>query len=90
MRIYENGKYRDMTEQELAEMQEQQEQAEKEYWSNITYDEAVNAEIRKRYTESQEFSILRQKDEKPEEYAEYYEYCEQCKSYVKEQKGMIG
>ena len=57
MRIYENGKYRDMTEHELAEMQEQQEQAEREYWDNVSYDDAVNAEIRKRYTESQEFSI---------------------------------
>lgn len=89
MRIYENGIYRDMTEEEIAEMQEQQAQEEKEYWNNISYDEAVNVEIRKRYTESQEFAILRQKDEKPDEYAEYYRYCEQCKNYVKEMKGVI-
>jgi len=83
MRVYENGKYRDMTDEEIAEMQEQQEKSEREYWNSISYDDAVNNEIRKRYSESQEFAILRQKDEKPEEYAEYYEYCEQCKSYVK-------
>ena len=50
------------------------------------YDEAVNAEIRKRYTGSQEFAILRQKDEKPQEYQEYYKYCEDCKEYVKSKK----
>lgn len=51
--------------------------------ASIPYDDAVNAEIRKRYTESQEFSVLRQRDEKPEEYAAYYNYCEECKAYVK-------
>ena len=67
-------------------VQAQTEAAEKEYWQNIPYDEAVNAEIRKRYTESQEFAILRQKDEKPSEYATYYAYCEECKTLVKEMK----
>lgn len=59
-----------------------------EYWATVSYDDAVNAEIRKRYSESQEFSILRQKDEKPEEYEEYYQYCEQCKEFVKTKKGI--
>ena len=63
---------------------EEQVAAEREYWASIDYDEAVNAEIRNRYTESQEFAILRQRDEKPDEYAEYYAYCEQCKNFVKE------
>ena len=62
---------------------------EAEYWANIPYDEAVNNEIRKQYSESQEFAILRQKEEKPEEYATYYAYCEQCKAYVKSKKGGI-
>ena len=86
MRIYENGIYRDLTPTELAEMQKAQEEQEKAYWTNISYDEAVNAEIRKKYSESQEFAILRQRDEKPSEYEEYYSYCEECKAYVKEQK----
>lgn len=60
---------------------------EKEYWQNIDYNDAVNTEIRKKYTESQEFSILRQRDTKPDEYAEYYSYCEECKAYVKAKKG---
>ena len=62
---------------------------EREYWSNIPYDEAVNNEIRKRYTESQEFAILRQRYEKYEEYNAYYAYCEQCKAYVKEKKADV-
>lgn len=79
MRICENGTYRDLT---IAE----QEQAEKEYWQSVSYDDAVNAKIRERYTESQEFAILRQKDEKPEEYNAYYAYCEECKDFVKAKK----
>ena len=57
-------------------------------WDYMTYEEIVNAEIRRRYTISQEFAILRQKDEKPEEYSEYFAYCEQCKAYVKEQQAL--
>ena len=86
MRVYENGVYRDLTPSELAEMQKAQEKQEKEYWTNISYEDAVNAEIRKKYSESAEFAILRQKDEKPNEYAEYYSYCEECKAFVKAQK----
>lgn len=74
------------SEEELAKMQAQAEQSERERWLSIPYDEAVNNEIRKRYTESQEFAILRQQAEKPEEYREYYEYCEACKAFVKQKK----
>lgn len=86
MRIFENGIYRDLTPSEIAEMQKAQEEQEKEYWLNISYEDAVNAEIRKKYSGSAEFAILRQKDEKPNEYAEYYSYCEECKVFVKAQK----
>lgn len=81
-----DGVYRDMTAEEIAAIKAEAERAEAEYWQSIPYDEAVNAEIRKRYTESQEFAILRQKDEKPTEYATYYAYCEECKTLVKEMK----
>lgn len=64
-----------------------EEETEQRYWQSVPYNEAVNTKIRERYTESQEFAILRQKDEKPEEYAEYYEHCEACKAYVKERQG---
>ena len=87
MKKYVNGEYIEMTADEIATIQAEAERAEQEYWQNIPYDEAVDAEIRKRYTVSQEFAVLRQKDEKPSEYAEYYAYCEKCKAYVKSKKG---
>lgn len=86
MKIVENGAIREMTESEARMDEIEWEQATRSYWQSIPYDEAVNARIRERYTESQEFSILRQRDEKPDEYAEYYAYCEECKAYVKEMK----
>ena len=87
MRIYENGVYRDLTPAELAQMEQANAQAEADFWRDIPYEDAVNAEIRKTYSESQEFAILRQRDEKPDEYAAYYAYCEKCKAYVKGRKG---
>ena len=83
MRIFDGTTYRDLTPEEIEVMEQGKEQAEKEYWTNIDYDEAVNNEIRKKYSISQEFAILRQKEEKPEEYQEYYNYCEECKAYVR-------
>lgn len=47
------------------------------------FDAEVNRLIRQRYTASQEFAVLRQKEEKPDEFAEYNEYCEWCKSEIK-------
>lgn len=90
MRIYDGKEYRNMTEEEIKAMEEQTQKADLEYWFNVDYDEAVNNEIRKRYSASQEFSILRQKNEKPEEYQEYYNYCEECKAYVKSKKEVGG
>lgn len=88
MKKYINGKIVEMTSEEIAQIKEQTEKAEKEFWASIPYGEAVNNKIRERYTVSQEFAILRQKDEKPEEYAEYYAYCEECKDFVKAKKGI--
>ena len=79
MRVFENGKYRDMTPDEIAE----QAKAVAEYWRSVDYSEAVDSKIRERYSTSQEFAILRQRDEKPDEYAAYYAYCEECKVYCK-------
>ena len=86
MRIFDGKGYRDMTPDEVGALEQAAGQCEAEYWKSVPYEEAVDAEIRKRYSVSQEFAILRQRDEKPEEYAEYYAYCEQCKAYVKERK----
>jgi len=85
MKVCDNGICRDMTDEEMAAM----EQSEAEYWRSIGYDEAVNDQIRKRYSESAEFAILRQKADKPEEYAAYYGYCEECKALVKAKKGSV-
>lgn len=57
-------------------------------WSDIPYEEAVDIKIREKYSISQEFAILRQKDDKPEEYDTYYKYCEYCKAYIKSIKGI--
>ena len=54
----------------------------------ISYDELVDSKIRARYTVSQEFSILRQRDTKPDEFAEYNAYCEQCKAEAKAELGI--
>lgn len=73
----------------IAEFNERNEaQAEQLYWQNISYEDAVDMKIREKYTASQEFAILRQKDEKPEEYQTYYNYCEECKAFVKAKKGI--
>lgn len=86
MKKYINGQYVELTPEEIADITVIREREEREYWQSISYDEAVDAEIRKKYSVSQEFAILRQKDEKPTEYAEYFAYCEQCKAYVKEKQ----
>ena len=83
MKKYVNGEYIEMTPEEIEQVVIE---ADRAYWYSVDYEDAVNAEIRKRYTESQEFSILRQKDEKPEEYKAYYTYCEECKALVKSKK----
>ena len=86
MRIFDGKEYRDMTAEEIAEMNVQAEKADREYCANTPYDEAVDNEIRKKYSVSQEFAILRQRYEKPDEYEAYYSYCEECKDYVKTQQ----
>ena len=83
MKICENGIYRDMTKEEIAKTQQLQAEYEKQYFRSIGYEQAVDSEIRKRYSISEEFAILRQKDEKLQEYAEYYAYCEECKARIK-------
>lgn len=89
MIIIENFVKREATPEEIAEMEAAQARAEREYWENIPYDEAVNDKIRERYSISQEFAILRQRNEKPDEYAAYFAYCEECKAFVKEKKSAV-
>lgn len=67
---------REITAEEIAQMEAIEEPV-------IDYDAEVNRLIRQKYTASQEFAILRQRDEKPDEFAEYNDYCEWCKSEIK-------
>lgn len=80
MKKYINGQIVELTAEELAAIEAEA----AAYWQSVDYGEAVNAKIRERYSESQEFAILRQKEDKPAEYAEYYAFCEECKAAVKE------
>lgn len=53
--------------------------------SDITYDELVNGMVRDRYTESEEFAILRKAiNGKTKEYELYNLYVEACKQEAKE------
>lgn len=88
MIIFDGKDYITISQEEETNIRIESERAEREYWQTISYDEAVDAEIRKRYSVSQEFAILRQREEKTNEYNEYYTYCENCKAYVKKQKGV--
>ena len=71
MRIYENGIYRDMTEEELAN---------REPTPPIPYEQRVVNRIREKYSIDDELAILRQRDSKPEEFAEYNAFVEKVKA----------
>lgn len=51
--------------------------------TDAEYSERVNALIRERYSDSEELSILRQRDDKPSQFAEYFAFCEECKKRAK-------
>jgi hypothetical protein len=70
MRVLENGKYRDMTEEELLELEN----------SKPTYQQRVVNRIREIYSVDDELAILRQRDTKPEEFAEYNAFVEKVKA----------
>lgn len=73
---------RELTPEEMAEFTEVENTEEN---LQEKYEKAVLLSIRQRYNSSQEFSIIRQKDEKPEEFEEYFNFCEQVKNEVKMQ-----
>jgi hypothetical protein len=75
MRIYDNGTYRDMTEEEIAEMQKD--------IPSIPYEQRVVNRIRERYSVDDELAILRQRDTKPEEFAQYNAFVERIKTEEK-------
>ena len=73
MRIYENGIYRDMTAEEIAELNSYVPEP-------IPYEQRVVSRIRERYSVDDELAILRQRDAKPLEFAEYNAFVEQIKA----------
>ena len=76
MRICENGIYRDMTEQEIAEMKANE--------PAISYEQRVVDRIREKYSVDDELAILRQRDTKPDEFNAYNEFVEQIKQEERE------
>lgn len=71
MKIDDNGIIRDMTAEEIAEMQKN--------IPSIPYEQRVVNRIREKYSIDDELAILRQRDTKPVEFAEYNTYVEQIK-----------
>lgn len=69
MKVLENGTYRDMTKEELAQLEN----------SKPTYQERVVSRIREKYSVDDELAILRQRHTKPEEFAEYNNFVENIK-----------
>lgn len=69
MRIWENGIYRDMTEEETMHDVE----------SPVPYKERVVSRIRAIYSVDDELAILRQRDTKPDEFREYNRVVEAIK-----------
>ena len=76
MRVYEDGVYRDMTEQEIAEMEANM--------PTIPYEQRIVARIRERYSIDDELAILRQRDSKPDEFNTYNEFVERIKTEERE------
>lgn len=79
MRIYDNGIYRDMTEEEIAKMQ----------LPNIPYDQRVVNRIRAVYSVDDELALLRQRDTKPEEFDKYNAFVEQIKEEEKAKESEV-
>lgn len=92
MKIYDNGIYREMTDEEILAIQAEAERAEAEYWRTVPYDEAVSAEIRKKYSQDAVEAILNNFLADPTnelfktEFFALQDYRAECKAFVKEMK----
>lgn len=82
-KIYDNGIYRELTAEEIAQQQEE----ERKQYQSMDYGELVENLIRRKYSLSAELAILRQRDSKYAEFIEYNDYAEQCKA---EAKALLG
>ncbi len=72
MRICDNGIYRDLTPEEIAESEKN--------IPSVPYEQRVVDRIREVYSVDDELAILRQRDTKPEEFAEYDAFVERIKA----------
>ena len=75
MKIMVNGVIRDMTQEEIAELEMQR--------AEPDYKESIISAIRERYSVDDEIAILRQRDSKPDEFAEYFNFVEGIKQGLK-------
>lgn len=80
MRVFQNGIYRDMTPEEIAEFEMQRVAPD--------YKEQIVSAIRERYSVDDELAILRQRDSKPDEFAEYFAFVEGIKQNLKEAQAL--
>lgn len=91
-----NGDYVEMTQEEIAKMQDDAEAAERAEWLSISYGEAVDREFRKKYLQRDVEAIINNllSDPSNPEYVREFEemqaYREQCKAYVKEMFAKYG
>ncbi len=75
MKKYVDGKYIEITKEEILQANETQ---------IIPYKERIVDRIRVVYSVDDELAILRQRDTKPEEFAEYNDFVEQIKAEERE------
>lgn len=75
MKKYINGKYVEMTAEEISKISAS---------VKVSFKEAVISRIREKYSIDDELAILRKRDSKPEEFAEYNAFVEKVKAEVKE------
>jgi hypothetical protein len=73
MRTYDNGIYRNMTNEEIDELNLSD-------FNTIPYKDRIISRIREVYSVDDELAILRQRDTKPEEFAEYNAFVEKIKA----------
>lgn len=75
MKIMINGVIREMTQEEIAELEAMR--------VIPDYKESVISAIRQKYSVDDELAILRQRDTKPEEFKEYFDFVESVKAQLK-------
>ena len=84
MKICENGYCREMTAEEIEEINLKKQNFERNKFNQMSYEDLVVLFIREKYSIDEELAIQRQRETKASEFYEYNSYCEKCKSKAKE------